>query len=572
MDNQIAGSILNLNSFLINAPGLFSQDVSLDDQHPHALIHRYKLDDDYIVCVRWVDDFYITGTDLFKIISFKIVKFGRSIRDQRKFNEGISSDLRNLKIGIDSVLEENGSSLLDLLFRFGAIRTQKKQKVFKWHSVPHDRMFLDALERDIKREAAGNTVRMQLHSCVPQSNQLRAQTSTVANSDPSFLIKYDQNRSLQQQFDDCSLTPVFLLGTKNGSEFYKQGKTLKKILQKRSTIQKDLHRLPPWNQVAHLTSELPDERSFRCEECGKAFKRHEHLRRHKRSHTKERPFSCDVCLKSFTRSDNLAVHARTHFKEGKKTYRKVSNKTSDSDNFSECSSTYMSSLTSSDSASHYSSRPSTANHWTDSPKQLLDSRMLPFGESFEPSSGPIRRHRSEDTSTATSFPYLEQQDNTGYSHSLYGSSLPNFSNLNLAYSPIHQTQSSSLEFDYTVPRTTQSLPSFENSSRHSLAPYTIPTSSADLYEDDFKTPTVANFGFTYGGAPTSATATAADRMSTLGLSDDYTNNCESHFAYQPPPLVEDSVSTPIQAMHPCHPDPHYLPYQYYNTYDGFEGA
>lgn len=28
-------------------------------------------------------------------------------------------------------------------------------KVFYWFSVPHDRLFLDALERDLKREKAG---------------------------------------------------------------------------------------------------------------------------------------------------------------------------------------------------------------------------------------------------------------------------------------------------------------------------------------------------------------------------------------------------------------------------------
>jgi hypothetical protein len=64
------------------------------------------------------------------------------------------------------------SEFLDLLFKYGCIRTQKKQKVFYWYvnarcqglhradvahrfSVPHDRLFLDALERDLKREKEG---------------------------------------------------------------------------------------------------------------------------------------------------------------------------------------------------------------------------------------------------------------------------------------------------------------------------------------------------------------------------------------------------------------------------------
>ncbi|TIB11429.1 hypothetical protein E3P89_02594, partial [Wallemia ichthyophaga] len=553
IDVKIAGSIKILNNFLIEAPSLFNNELDLGPLHPHALIHRIPLESEsnYIHCIRWLNDLYISSSDLFKIVGFKLVSLGRHIRDHRKLNEGISSDLRNLKPGIDSIIQDNGSELLDLLFRYGAIRTQKKQKLFNWHAVPHDRLFLDALERDLKREAAGNPA------------------STIATFEPSFKIKWLHDCSLHQQLNDNNLSHVFLLGTKNGSEFYKQGKTLRKILQKRSLAHKDTpSKLPPWNHLEHLTNELPDERTFRCDECGKAFKRHEHLRRHRRSHTKERPFRCDVCLKSFTRSDNLAVHTRTHSRDGKDAYRSFHSsthsgslaRTSDSDTLSDCS--YMSSLTNSDSASQYSSRPSSSSQYG-SPEHL---GLLPFGEAIEPSSGPMRKHRSED-SFARELNYFEQQQeqqqqqqqihNTGYSQpqTIYGSSLPTISTMSsvspfdfghighlnhfdMAYAPIQHTQSSNLEFDYTVPRTTQSLPSFD----------TIPASSThSFYEDDFRTPTVASFGFT-------CPPTSADRMSALGLGEDYTDNGEGQFAYQPPPLVEDSVRTPGPNN-----------YQYYNA-------
>ncbi|KAF9125456.1 hypothetical protein BGW39_007400 [Mortierella sp. 14UC] len=56
---------------------------------------------------------------------------------------------------------------------------------------------------------------------------------------------------------------------------------------------------------------------FKCrfEDCGKIFKRSEHLKRHVRSiHTLEKPFECPInnCPKRFSRSDNLNQHIRIH--------------------------------------------------------------------------------------------------------------------------------------------------------------------------------------------------------------------------------------------------------------------
>ncbi len=111
-----------------------------------------------------------------RALAFRFEAFGRPVKlaAVKKFEEGVFSDLRNLKPGEDSSLEKPKvsrqaltpvrtvanprppqSDFLDLLFKYGCIRTQKKQKVFFWFSVPHDRLFLDALERDLKREKEG---------------------------------------------------------------------------------------------------------------------------------------------------------------------------------------------------------------------------------------------------------------------------------------------------------------------------------------------------------------------------------------------------------------------------------
>ncbi|KAF9293488.1 hypothetical protein BGZ74_011692 [Mortierella antarctica] len=63
---------------------------------------------------------------------------------------------------------------------------------------------------------------------------------------------------------------------------------------------------------------------FSCifDDCGKLFKRSEHLKRHVRSvHTLEKPFLCPFqgCPKRFSRSDNLNQHIRIHRHDKDKT-------------------------------------------------------------------------------------------------------------------------------------------------------------------------------------------------------------------------------------------------------------
>ncbi|KAI7853046.1 STE like transcription factor-domain-containing protein, partial [Circinella umbellata] len=142
--------INQLKYFLATAPTEW--DVPQDE--PPIKKHILPLGDT-ISCVQWNTSYYISGTDIVRCLVFRFHAFGRPIQNLKKFEEGIFSDLRNLKPGTDATLEEPKSQFLDLLYKHNCIRTQKKQKVFNWFSVPHDRLFLDALERDLKREKLG---------------------------------------------------------------------------------------------------------------------------------------------------------------------------------------------------------------------------------------------------------------------------------------------------------------------------------------------------------------------------------------------------------------------------------
>ncbi|KAI7518903.1 STE-domain-containing protein [Hortaea werneckii] len=163
----------NLKYFLISAPVDWSQD---------QYIRRFLLPTgEYVSCVLWNNLFHVSGTDIVRCLSFRFQAFGRPVKNSKKFEEGIFSDLRNLKSGTDATLEEPKSPFLDFLYKNNCIRTQKKQKVFYWYSVPHDRLFLDALERDLKREKMGQ------------------EATTVAVNEPALSFEFDSSQSLFEQ-------------------------------------------------------------------------------------------------------------------------------------------------------------------------------------------------------------------------------------------------------------------------------------------------------------------------------------------------------------------------------------
>ncbi|WEJ94346.1 homeodomain transcription factor ste12 [Yamadazyma tenuis] len=169
--------IEDLKFFLATAPANWQQN---------QVIRRYYLnpDEGFVSCIFWNNLYYITGTDIVRCIVYKFQQFGRKIIDRKKFEEGIFSDLRNLKTGTDAILEHPKSAFLDFLYKNNCLRTQKKQKVFFWFSVAHDKLMADALERDLRKEHAGQ---------VP---------TTIADREPALSFEYSDEKILYNHLLD----------------------------------------------------------------------------------------------------------------------------------------------------------------------------------------------------------------------------------------------------------------------------------------------------------------------------------------------------------------------------------
>ncbi|KAM0334324.1 hypothetical protein ACHAQA_001348 [Verticillium albo-atrum] len=215
-DAQVAlQQVDNLKYFLISAPV---------DWQPDQYIRRFLLPTgEYVSCVLWNNLFHISGTDIVRCLSFRFQAFGRPVKNSKKFEEGIFSDLRNLKSGTDASLEEPKSPFLDFLYKNNCIRTQKKQKVFYWYSVPHDRLFLDALERDLKREKMGQ------------------EATTVAVSEPAMSFQYDSSQSLYEQLTKAQQA--------NSSSFSAQQQVSFSQSQSTSPVMRAIDSMPPPPQM-----------------------------------------------------------------------------------------------------------------------------------------------------------------------------------------------------------------------------------------------------------------------------------------------------------------------------------
>jgi hypothetical protein len=56
----------------------------------------------------------------------------------------------------------------------------------------------------------------------------------------------------------------------------------------------------------------PDEKPYKCDDCGKGFSKSCLLQKHRKIHIDDKPYKCDVCEKAFNHSGSLKMHMRMH--------------------------------------------------------------------------------------------------------------------------------------------------------------------------------------------------------------------------------------------------------------------
>ena len=82
--------------------------------------------------------------------------------------------------------------------------------------------------------------------------------------------------------------------------------------------------------LRHMVRHDSSKRTFKCEECGKAFFEDQKLKQHRRIHTGDKPFKCHLCAYKCAVKGNLTKHLKTHENRGAgytgRAYRKKEHK------------------------------------------------------------------------------------------------------------------------------------------------------------------------------------------------------------------------------------------------------
>jgi len=162
---------------------------------------RFTVFGESITCAWWQDRGVVSGSDIVKAIGalYRLSHMGRTLKDRKRLEEGIFSDLRSMRCDTDYVLEAANSNLLKFLYRSNAVRTHKRQKVYMWSAVPFMTLYHETVRR-----FDGTTILMQsMVNSIRNSNShdeagalLSLQDSDSSDGSPKSWGSHDEWESM----------------------------------------------------------------------------------------------------------------------------------------------------------------------------------------------------------------------------------------------------------------------------------------------------------------------------------------------------------------------------------------
>lgn len=291
------GHYTRMVEFFFSGPAHIQSLQDFDPQMPCHIGFCYgRSTRDAVHCIYWPDMFYVSVEEVATAITF-----GLHLRmpggDTAELHDAVTRLLRPYRESDRySRLFESSDLLLAWMKDIGAVRTQRRQRVFKWTCIPWQELLQSVeslLPDNLRREVE-----------VPLVNHLELGTLSVYN-DSARTSAVDFAMFLTPSFAPTfNIVDPRLLGYIPAVEPLRQH-TGSIEYSPAPLILSQPTRGRPASTVQNA------ERRYRCSICDCTFVRLEHLTRHTRSHSNERPYICAICNQSFTRVDNLHQHERT---------------------------------------------------------------------------------------------------------------------------------------------------------------------------------------------------------------------------------------------------------------------